>query len=131
MKLFIGLVLFVTSTAFAGPTAGSKLKKQVLKMETCVGKYALEGTDVTFTSEKKAVYDQSANMLVMSFAPGAFAADAYTTDDAYAYTMSEVFGGPVVVAYTPWKVEGSKVLVWVQGDWMSLTIGFKSKTCWF
>lgn len=131
MKMLLGLVLLVSSTAFAGPTAGSTLKKQVLKMGTCVGQNALEGTELTFTSEKKTVYDQKANMMMMSFAPGAFAADAYTTDDAYAYTMSEIFGGPVVVAYTPWKVEGSKVLVYVQGDWMSLTIGFKSKTCWF
>ncbi len=130
MKMLLGLVLLVSGTAFAGPTAGSTLKKQVLKMGTCVGKYGLEGTEVTFTSEKKTVYDQKANVLMMTFAPGAFAADAYTTDDAYAYTMAEE-GQPVAVAYTPWKVEGSKVLVYVQGDWMSLTIGFKSKTCWF
>lgn len=131
MKLFLGLVLFVSSTAFAGSTSGTQLQKQVVNMGTCVGKYALEGTEVTFTTEKKSVYGQKANMLMMTFAPGAFAADAYTTDDAYAYTMAEEEGAPISVAYTPWKVKGSKVLVYVQGEWMSLTIGFKSKTCWF
>jgi hypothetical protein len=130
MKLILGLVLLLSSTAFAGATSGTVLKKQVMKMGTCLGKYALEGTEVTFTSEKKTVYDQKANMLMMTFVPGAFAADAYTTDDAYAYTMAQV-GQDVSVAYTPWKVTGSKVLVYVQGEWMSLTIGFKSKTCWF
>ncbi len=130
MKLFLGLVLLVSSTAFAGGTSGTALKKQVVKMGTCVGKYALEGTEVTFTTEKKTVYEQKANMLMMTFAPDAFAADAYTTNDAYAYTIfaKELY---VSAAYSPWIVEGSKVLVYVQGEWMSLTIGFKSKTCWF
>lgn len=131
MKLFLGLVVLVSSTAFAGSTSGTQLQKQVVNMGTCVGKYALEGTEVTFTTEKKSVYGQKANMLMMTFVPGAYAADAYTTDDAYAYTMAEEDGEPVTVAYTPWKVTGSKVLVYVQGEWLSLTIGFKSKTCWF
>ncbi len=130
MKLLLGLVLLLSSTAFAESTSGTTLKNQVQKMGTCVGKYGLEGTDVTFTDEEKYVMDQKAQVLMMTFAEGAFAADAYTTDDAYAYTMAEE-GQAVSLAFTPWKVVGSKVLVYVQGEWISLTIGFKSKTCWF
>lgn len=130
MKTLMAMILLATSTTFAA-TSGEALKKQVEKMGTCVGKNVLEGYELTFDKQKTDVAGVKAQMLSMVIASDAYGVDAYTTDDAYSYTMAEEDGLQPSIAFTPWRVSGSKVLVYVQGQWMSLTIGFKSKTCWF
>jgi hypothetical protein len=127
-QIAIIISLFISSAvSFATPTAGNTLKAQVQKMKYCSGKYNLYGYDLFFSKEVKEVQGSYAQVLQMTI-PSDVYSDEYTTDDAYAYTVGSESD---VLAYTPWKVSGKQVLIYVKGDWMPLTIGFKSRTCWF
>lgn len=135
MKLILAVLLLAGNAAFAGGTAGTVLKNQVLKMGSCTGKNDIQGVDVNFTSEKKEVRGQKASVLAMYIPNDAVDyMSAFTTNDEYAYTVPGEEAGKELgslVQYTPWKVEGKQVLVYVNGNWLSMIIGFKSKTCWF